>query len=114
EAARMASSHDIALEFHCNAFNGQASGVETLSAAKHKESGNKLCSVISETLRIPNRGAKGEQSGQHSRLAFVSQGRGIIVELFFIDNKRDLASYNRNKISLAREVGAAIIHLVTT
>ncbi|WP_263363820.1 hypothetical protein, partial [Halopseudomonas salina] len=59
------------------------------------------CNVISETLDIANRGAKGEASGQHSRLAFVSRGGGIIVELFFISNPQDVARYQRWKLQLA-------------
>lgn len=114
EAVKMAAGADIAVEFHCNAFNGKASGVETLSAAKHYPLGNALCQTISEILKIPNRGAKGEASGQHSRLAFIRDGNGIIVELFFIDNASDLFKYKHNKLDLARAVGVTLIDAVTT
>lgn len=98
-AVTMASKHDIAVEFHCNAFNGHASGVETLSRPINTALGNNLCESISKTLGIPNRGAKEESSGQHSRLAFVSDGEGIIVELFFIDNSGDLNKYQKKSMS---------------
>lgn len=112
-AARMAAEHDVSVEFHCNAFNGKASGVETLSHSKHYPLGNELCRVISDCLGIPNRGAKGEDSGQHSRLAFIRDGRGIIVELFFIDNEKDLDAYNNNKHQLAKDVAGVLIDAVS-
>ncbi|HIZ49565.1 MAG TPA: N-acetylmuramoyl-L-alanine amidase [Candidatus Pseudomonas excrementavium] len=102
KAWRMAAEHDIALEFHCNAFHTPtATGVETLSRQVNMELGLRICRAISETLGIANRGAKGEGSGQHSRLAFVSSGGGIIVELFFISNPSDVAIYQRWKLQLA-------------
>lgn len=102
QAVKMAADADIAVEFHCNAFgNPSVSGVETLSRPEHLELGARICEVVSETLGIRNRGAKGESSGQHSRLAFISQGRGIIVELFFISNPDDVAKYQRRKMALA-------------
>lgn len=102
KAWRMAAQHDIALEFHCNAFHlPTATGVETLSWPGNTALGGRICKAISETLGIANRGAKGEASGQHSRLAFVSNGGGIIVELFFISNPNDVAIYQRWKLQLA-------------
>lgn len=102
QAWRMAAEHDIALEFHCNAFiRPAATGVETLSHPHRMELGLRICKAISDTLGIMNRGAKGEGSGQHSRLAFVSSGGGIIVELFFISNPSDVAIYQLWKLQLA-------------
>lgn len=98
----MAGEHDIAIELHCNAFSRPtATGVETLSQPHNMELGLSICKAISDTLGIVNRGAKGEGSGQHSRLAFVSSGGGIIVELFFISNLDDLDKYQRWKLQLA-------------
>lgn len=105
QAVKMAAEADIAIEFHCNAFsNSSASGVETLSGPEHLELGARICEVVSKTLGIRNRGAKGEASGQHSRLAFISRGRGIVVELFFISNPDDVAKYQRRKMTLAEEL----------
>ena len=105
-----AKHHDVAVEFHCNAFsNPAATGVETLSAAHSYPLGKELCEAISDTLGIANRGAKGEGSGQHSRLGFVSRGGGIIVELFFISNPSDVAAYFRHKQALAQAVARVLI-----
>lgn len=112
-AANEAVAHDLAVEFHCNAFtNPAATGAETLSAAHHYPIGNALCVAISKTLGIANRGAKGETSGQHSRLAFISRGKGIIVELFFLTNQNDLKSYIENIDACVEAVGDVLIEAV--
>ena len=109
QACEMAKRHDVAVEFHCNAFSKPtATGVETLSDASGKRLGALLCHSMASVMGIDNRGAKGEDSGQHSRLAFVRAG-GIIVELFFITNPNDLAAYRDNLDALVTEVGQVLI-----
>jgi len=113
EAWRMAKTRDVAVEIHCNAFtNPAATGVETLSAREHYSLGEALCKAVTDTLGIANRGAKGESSGQHSRLAFISRGNGIILELFFITNPDDVAAYQRHKTALAQAVARVLIEEV--
>ena len=108
KAIEMASHHDVALELHLNAFSDpRATGVETLGG--DRELGEALCEAVSDTLGIANRGAKGEASGQHSRLGFVSRGGGIILELFFITNKDDMAAYYRHKQALAQAIARVLI-----
>ncbi|MFP3343314.1 N-acetylmuramoyl-L-alanine amidase [Halomonas sp. SIMBA_159] len=112
-AANEAVAHDLAVEFHCNAFsNASATGVETLSDQQHYPLGNALCIAISTALGITNRKAKGEGSGQHSRLAFIRRGKGVIVELFFITNKNDLDSYIANIDTCVKAVGNVLIEAV--
>lgn len=114
KAWRMAAEHDIAVEFHCNAFSmPTATGVETLSRPHNMGLGLSICKAISDTLQISNRGAKGEGSGQHSRLAFVSSGGGIIVELFFISNPDDVDKYQRWKLQLAEVLADLLAQEVT-
>ena len=96
DAVKMIQAEDLAIEFHLNAASETATGVETLSAPKDYAFCTKLCEVIANRLHIRNRGAKPENSGQHSRLAFVQAG-GIICELFFLTNKDDLARYEASK-----------------
>lgn len=94
DAVRLAKVRDVAVEFHCNAAGDpRATGVETLSGPEHIELGKALCRAVSDVMGIANRGAKGEASGQHSRLAFISDGGGIILELFFLTNRKDLREY---------------------
>lgn len=109
-AAGLAAKTDVAVEFHCNAFSSPAAtGVETLSSPEHFKFGERLCQAVAKTLEINNRGAKPEASGQHSRLAFVSKGNGVILELFFITNPRDVAAYQARKERLAAAVAAVLI-----
>ena len=107
DTVKQLKGHNIALEFHCNAGPESAGGVETLSAAKDMALACELCDVISRTLQIKNRGAKPEDSGQHHRLAFVQAG-GIIVELFFISSKSDLAAYDARKWLAAKAVASVL------
>lgn len=103
-AAPKARRHKIAVEFHCNAAGSPAAtGCEVLCAPKDNELSAKICAALASTLQIRNRGVKPENSGPHKRLAFVQAG-GIIVELFFISNKGDLAAYDARKWLAARAV----------
>lgn len=111
QAVKLIKPGDLAVEFHCNAStNATATGVETLSGQKDKFYGAILCQTIASTLGIKNRGAKGEASGQHSRLAFVQAG-GIIVELFFISNPDELRAYLDKKWLVARAVAKNLLEL---
>ena len=113
KAVQMASMHDIAIEFHCNAFyRASATGTETLCADPTNRLSNDLCETTSRVLGIPNRGAKAENSGQHSRLAFVSTGKGIIHELFFITNPIDVSEYQLKKRILAKEIAELLVGYV--
>lgn len=108
EAVKGFKREDVAVEVHLNAASPAASGVETLSAPDQYTFCNKICSVVADRLKIKNRGAKAESSGQHSKLAFVSAG-GIILELFFLTNVSDLASYNEVKWLLAKDIAGLLI-----
>jgi len=104
DAINLAKISDIAIEFHCNSFHKpSATGCETLSD-DHFDLCDKINQTISDTLNINNRGSKGQSSGQHSRLGFISKGKGIIVELFFISNPDDVTKYQSNKQELARRM----------
>lgn len=108
EVVKMVPKDAVAVEFHLNAFTPSATGVETLSSPKDFELGRQLCEAVSKRLGIKNRGAKPENAGQHSRLAFVQAG-GLILELFFLTNKQDLANYQAVKWLLARDVADILV-----
>lgn len=113
QAVALASRHDVAVEFHCNAASPAATGVETLSKRGQFPFAGRICTAISDTLGIRNRGSKPENSGQHSRLAFVSDGGGLILELFFISSPDDLRAYYHNRQALVQAVAAVLIDEVT-
>ncbi|MGE6479921.1 N-acetylmuramoyl-L-alanine amidase [Psychrobacter namhaensis] len=111
-AIKLIKQGDVAIEFHCNAFHDRrASGVEALAQPKDKVICQKLCEAVSDVMGIPVRGSAGgfkaENSGQHSRLGYVREG-GIILELFFISNPSELATYQAKKWPLAREIADVI------
>lgn len=109
EAMKLARFSSVAVEFHCNSFsNPSATGVETLSSEANKAVGAELCAAVANELGIANRGAKGEGSGQHSRLGFVQAG-GLILELFFISNPDDLRRYLDKKWFVARAVARVLV-----
>jgi N-acetylmuramoyl-L-alanine amidase len=108
KAAAQAKHFDIAVEFHCNAASASATGAETLSGPKDMALGESIAQAIAGALGIRNRGAKPENSGQHSRLAFVQAG-GIIVEILFITNTFDLRAYDARKWVAAKAVADVLI-----
>lgn len=114
EAIKIAKEVDIALEFHCNSFHKpSATGVETLCAPKDTTLAGKVANAISEATGLFNRGVKGESSGQHSRLGFISKGGGIIVELFFLSNPNDLQAYMDNKEAVVDAIADVLVEAVT-
>lgn len=109
KAAQLAREHDIAVEFHCNAASPSATGAEVLSGPADTKLAGQLSAAVAGALRIRDRGAKPENSGQHKRLAFVQAG-GLIVELMFITSPGDLAAYDARKWLAARAVAEVLLH----
>ncbi len=117
-AIQLAQGASVAVEFHCNAStNGSARGVEVLAKPEHKALAQGISGAINKVLGIPLRGDKGwkaEDSGQHSRLGFISKGNGLIVELFFISNNAELALWDQKKWLVAKAVAAEIVAYLET
>lgn len=115
EAVKLIKGSSIAVEFHCNAAASKAAkGVEALSQPKDKLISQKLCTAVSSVMGNPLRGDKGwkaENSGQHSRLAYVSNG-GIILELFFISNDEELSIWKQKKWLAGKAVAEVLMEHV--
>lgn len=114
EAVKLIKGSKIAVEFHCNAGPKTAKGVEALSQPKDKLISQKLCTAVSSVMGNPLRGDKGwkaENSGQHSRLAYVSSG-GIILELFFISNDEELSIWKQKKWLVGKAVAEVLMEHV--
>ena len=106
---------DIAIELHLNASdNAQANGIEALAKSEFKTQCRTLCESISDDLDYKVRGSDGgwkaSNSGQHSRLAYCEHN-GIILELFFISNLKELNSYIENPSKVAEAIADAIMKL---
>lgn len=113
DAWRMASAHDVAVDLHLNAATPAATGVETLSRPDMQPLGERLCAAVHDAMGIANRGAKREDSGQHSRLAFVSDGGGLILELFFVTNANDVQAYYSHRDELVQRLADVLTEEVT-
>ena len=108
-AAKIARTVNIALEFHTNGVvNPAATGAEVLAGPKDMKLAARVSAAIADALGIRDRGAKPENAGHHSKLAFVGAG-GLIVELFFLSNPDDLARWNARKWLVARAVADILI-----
>lgn len=114
QAVKLIQGSKIAVEFHCNAGPKTTKGVEALSQPKDKVISQKLCAAVSSVMGSPLRGDKGwkpENSGQHSRLAYVSSG-GIILELFFISNDAELEIWKQKKWLIGKAVAEVLSEYV--
>lgn len=108
-AVKLAERHDVAAEFHCNAAaSPQASGCEVLAMPDNMELAWKVSGAIAKTLGITNRGAKPDDAGAHSRLAFCRAG-GLVVELFFLTNPQDLERFLDHRMAVAEEVAKVLL-----
>ena len=116
QAVKLIKGSAIAVEFHCNASsNAAANGVEALAQTKDKVISQKLCKAVSGVMGSVLRGDQGwkpENSGQHSRLAYVSNG-GIILELFFISNDLELKTWKDRKWLVGKAVAEVLANYVT-
>lgn len=109
QSVKFAKRYDIAVEFHCNAStNPDAGGSEALFAPGTLRLADSLSAAVATSLVIKDRGPKPENAGQHHRLAFVQAG-GVILELFFITNQKDVDQYNRRKWVAAKAVADVLI-----
>ena len=114
KAIALIKGSKLAVEFHCNSSsNKTAQGVEALSQLKDKAISQKLCKAVADVMGIPLRGDRGwkpENSGQHSRLGYVANG-GVILELFFISNDTELATWEERKWLVGKAVATVLIEV---
>lgn len=108
EAIKLAKTCEIAVEIHCNAAaNPQAGGVECISLPEHKQLAQQLAAACAGVLHARLRGVGGwidQTQSQHSRLGFVADGRGLILEVGFLTNPLELAAMQIYKALLARKI----------
>lgn len=113
DAIRLIKQSDIAIEFHCNAGQPSAKGIETLAKIKH----SKLAKILSKAIHDETGWVLRREDGwykdanEHHRFGFVRNG-GLIVELFFITNKAELALWDSKKWLIAKSVANALIEYV--
>ena len=109
---------DICIDLHFNAFNSQAQGSEILIPHNftdvEKDLAQDLLTAIVNTLKTKSRGVKKESSGQHKRLAMLSNVdcNSIIVEICFCDNAEDALKYQTKFNDLAYAMANVILEYV--
>lgn len=103
--SRWNGASDLLVEFHCNAFDGRASGTEVVHArgsVRGMEAASILQRHLTAALGLPDRGIKPPWNNRGGYLLYGVRQPAVIVEPFFIDNDRDLAR--------AREVDLAGVY----
>ena len=103
---------DFIISFHCNAFNTEASGTETLYYHKSNRSAS-LAAIIQEqmveALKLPDRGIKPKASEDRGGyLLRYTNAPCVIIEPFFIDNAGDLFTATDKFEQLASAIYVAI------
>lgn len=101
------------IEIHFNAGPPTAKGVECLSLIEHVGLSQKLAQAITKHTKAPLRGSlgwKSQSSGQHHRLAFCVDARGIIVEVEFISNPSAMATYLAVKEQIAVSIAEVLAY----
>lgn len=85
------SSYDWYVDIHANASNGEGNGVETLVYADNKPQAHAISNNIAN-LGFRNRGVKVRTD---LYILKNTKAKALLVECFFIDNKKDCDLYER-------------------
>ena len=84
---------DLCVSFHCNAFNGIASGTECLhwhSSSRGLSVATTLSAAVAKALGLPDRGAKPIRSGERGAAILRRTTMPcVLLESFFLDNDSD-------------------------
>lgn len=99
-------SYDWYLDIHCNAFNGNAHGVEVCVYRDDKPQAKSVCNNVAK-LGFTNRGTKVRQD---LYVLKNTKMKAMLVECFFIDSMQDCNTY---KNVGARAIASAIAEGLT-
>lgn len=104
----LGNGYDSITELHFNAFNTQVRGTEILIYSEYESDGidQKLLTALAK--RFTNRGFKKVDWLYNANVAAERGYNYRLVEIAFIDNNSDMAVYEQQKDSLAREFVLAI------
>lgn len=106
-ALHLIAGSAAAVELHTNAAaNAAATGVEVVALPAQRELAQRLARAIADVLRLPLRGQLGwidQSASARGRLGYVARG-GMVVEVFFLSNLKDLAVYQSKKWLVAQAI----------
>ncbi len=99
---------DVFVSIHFNAFNGRASGTETLISGSTGSLmlGHCIQSNIRAVLSLPNRGLKERPEFFVLRRTMMP---AVLVEVCFIDNDSDWRRYDAHADDVARAIATGIM-----
>ncbi len=106
---------DVAVELHCNAFNGTVRGTEAFyikgNSQRKAETQLLLKALLDEVPELNNRGAKPDTLSQHGKLGFCRQVdvASILFELCFMDNREDLDLLQNHRDRFAKGLAKGLI-----
>lgn len=106
------TGNDICIDIHFNA--GGGTGTEVLIpdnfSLVEQELATALAHVISSRLQIFNRGVKQEKYSARKKLFWMTiPAETILIEVAFLDNAKDMSSYNNQKVLLADEIASVLM-----
>ena len=102
---------DIFVSLHCNAFNTQARGTETLYKSFN---GQQLANAIqSQIIRSINTVDRGVKERQDLWVLNGTDATAVLVEMAFIDNDEDLALLNNDLDAIVRAIARGITDYAT-
>ena len=109
-AIKLAEQSDLAVEFHFNAGQPGALGIEAFSMPDKRPFVQALCLAVASATKSRIRGSggwKSEAESQHNRLGFVRAG-GVILELEFLSNDTAMTVFVANSNKVAEAIAACI------
>lgn len=116
QALHLIAGSAAAIELHTNAAaSASATGVEVVALPAQRELAQRLARALADVLRLPLRGQLGwidQSASARGRLGFVSRG-GMVVEVFFLSNIKDLAAYQDKKWLVASAIADTLAAAVT-
>ena len=112
----LVTSKDFVIDIHFNAStNPKATGAEVLiddtSSSIEKTFSRELTEVMSDTLKIKNRGVKLESDTRHKKLGIISgpsAATNVLLEVCFVSNQEDVKSYKNNYFYLIENLAKVI------
>lgn len=110
-AMHLIAGSRAALELHTNAAaNPESTGVEVVALPAQKDLAQRVAQSIASVLGLRLRGDAGwidQSKSARGRLGFVSRG-GLVVEVFFLSNIKDLSVYQARKWLVAQAIADAL------
>lgn len=107
QALHLIAGSAAAIELHTNAAaSDAATGVEVVALPAQKDLAQRVAKAIAAVLGMRLRGEGGfidQTQSARGRLGYVARG-GMVVEVFFLSNIRDLSVYQARKWLVAQAI----------